>query len=159
MVHAALHPSWTIADAAREARALEALLRGDRCAEFLQASYDPPATYWSEDLVGADRATTALAIMTRLRCLAPDGALTFDYTGKLGDIPVDRVPWWRVATPRSTDVTVIVGHWAALGYHREPGVLAVDTGCAWGHRLTAVCLEDGAVTQVTPEGQVSRSSR
>jgi len=84
--------------------------------------------------------------------------LTFDYTGTLADCPPDRIPWWRAPSARSAEVTVITGHWAALGYHREPGLLAVDTGCAWGRRLTGVCLEDGAVTSVSADGSVSRSS-
>jgi len=97
--------------------------------------------------------------MTRLRCVAPDGALTFDFTGTLDTCPTDRIPWWRASNPRTEGLTVITGHWAALGYHREAGLLALDTGCAWGRRLTAVCLEDGAVTQVAADGSLSRSCR
>ena len=42
---------------------------------------------------------------------------------------------------------MVFGHWAALGLALAPGVVALDTGCVWGNRLTAVRLEDRAVFQ------------
>lgn len=157
MVHAALHPSWTVDDAETAARELEDILRGDQASALLAASHGDSPTIWSPDAPDQARQIAALAVMTRLRCVAPDGALTFDFTGPLDQCPSDRIPWWRAPGPRSADVTVIMGHWAALGYHREPGLLALDTGCAWGRHLTGVCLDDGAVTQVAADGSVSRS--
>jgi bis(5'-nucleosyl)-tetraphosphatase (symmetrical) len=35
----------------------------------------------------------------------------------------------------------VFGHWAALGLLRRADVTALDTGCAWGNRLTAVRLD------------------
>ena len=40
---------------------------------------------------------------------------------------------------------MVCGHWATLGLHLEPGVIALDTGCVWGRKLTAVRLEDRKV--------------
>ncbi len=159
MVHAALHPSWTVAQAETIARDLEETLQGDAATALLAASYRDVPGRWSLDDPKGSRRIAALATLTRLRCVTPEGGLTFDFTGPLAACPPDRVPWWRAPNPRAPDVTIITGHWAALGHHTEPGLLAVDTGCAWGRHLTAVCLEDGAVTQVAADGSLSRSCR
>ena len=79
--------------------------------------------------------------------------MTFDYAGELQNCPEDRIPWWRFTHPRPAETTVIIGHWAALGCMREPGLLATDSGCAWGKHLSAVCLASGELTQVDPEGR------
>ena len=52
---------------------------------------------------------------------------------------------------RSADHTIVFGHWAALGLRISPGIRALDTGCVWGERLTALRLEDGQVFQVESE--------
>ncbi len=158
MVHAALHPDWSMTTAEANARELETLLRGPEASSLLAESYQAPPARWDPAAPPRSRQLAALAIMTRLRCLAPDRLLTFDYTGTLADCPPDRIPWWRVPHVRGDAWTLITGHWAALGYHREPGLLAIDTGCVWGRHLTAVRLHDGAVIQVAADGSVSRSS-
>jgi len=37
-------------------------------------------------------------------------------------------------------VTVVFGHWSALGLVLRPNLVALDTGCVWGGQLTAVSL-------------------
>jgi bis(5'-nucleosyl)-tetraphosphatase (symmetrical) len=36
------------------------------------------------------------------------------------------------------------GHWAMLGLINRPDLLALDTGCVWGRRLSAVRVDGGA---------------
>ncbi len=42
---------------------------------------------------------------------------------------------------------MVVGHWSALGLLERTDVLALDTGCVWGNKLSAVRLEDRKVFQ------------
>ena len=60
---------------------------------------------------------------------------------------------------RSTDATIVYGHWSALGLQLRPGVIGLDTGCLWGGKLTAVRLEDHALFQVDcPQVQAPASA-
>jgi bis(5'-nucleosyl)-tetraphosphatase (symmetrical) len=36
---------------------------------------------------------------------------------------------------------IIFGHWSTLGYYQDSNVLALDTGCVWGRRLSAVRID------------------
>jgi bis(5'-nucleosyl)-tetraphosphatase (symmetrical) len=71
-----------------------------------------------------------------------------NYSGPLEDTPAGFAPWFRIPNRRSTDATIITGHWAALGLRLEDNHLAIDSGCVWGRQLTAVRLEDRQVFQV-----------
>ena len=49
---------------------------------------------------------------------------------------------------RSASNTLVVGHWSALGVRLSPRLLALDSGCVWGGRLSALRLEDRTLFQV-----------
>jgi bis(5'-nucleosyl)-tetraphosphatase (symmetrical) len=70
------------------------------------------------------------------------------FSGSPDETPVGFTPWFRLPGRRNTSATIITGHWAALGLHMEPHLLAIDSGCVWGRQLTAVRLEDRSVFQV-----------
>ena len=57
-------------------------------------------------------------------------------------------------------VTVVFGHWAALGLRLEPRAIGLESGCVWGNRLSALRLEDRKVfQQETLETALPQSSR
>jgi bis(5'-nucleosyl)-tetraphosphatase (symmetrical) len=106
---------------------------------------------WTPALEGARRLATIARIFTRLRTCTPAGE-TSSFSGQPGEAPAGFFPWFRIPDRRNADVTIISGHWAALGLHMEPNLLAIDSGCVWGRQLTAVRLEDRAVFQVDCAG-------
>jgi bis(5'-nucleosyl)-tetraphosphatase (symmetrical) len=132
MVHAGLFPSWTVDDAVREARALEAALGGSR--EDATALLRERNTPRSE----------SLQAFVRLRMLDASGRIA-DYDGAPADAPAGLVPWFAAPGRRSRDTTIVFGHWSTLGLHRGDGVVGLDTGCVWGRALTALRLDDGTV--------------
>jgi len=151
VVHAGLLPGWTAADAVTAARELEAVLSGpDEAAaallERLHAKDAPlPGTAQSDD----ERRELALAALVRIRCIdAHTGALELRYKGPPDEAPDGLVAWYDAPTRRERDVTVVCGHWSALGLQIRPDLIALDTGCWMGRSLTAVRLEDNAVFQV-----------
>jgi bis(5'-nucleosyl)-tetraphosphatase (symmetrical) len=128
MVHAGLLPSWTLDDAEGHARAAESALRSSDPRPFL-ASWPRP-----------------VKVLANIRTCRADGSMCADFKGAPADAPTGCTPWFAQPHARG-DVTVIFGHWAALGFQRGDGYLALDSGCVWGEKLTCVRLEDGAVFQ------------
>lgn len=142
VVHAGLLPAWDAAQAARLADEVQAALAADRAAALEVLFAD------EEDLAGAEaRVRGTAAALTRLRTIGPDGAPDWEFNGAPPDAPRGRRPWFEVPGRRSADGPVVFGHWAALGLHLAPNVLALDSGCVWGRSLTAVRLDDRSVVQ------------
>jgi len=147
MVHAGLLPQWTITDAVQFAKDVETVLSGPDYRIFLQRLFHAPTAQWTPSLTGTDRLVSIARVLTRLRTCTPSGEMS-NFSGPLEDTPAGFAPWFRIPNRRSTDATIITGHWAALGLRLEDNHLAIDSGCVWGRQLTAVRLEDRAVFQV-----------
>jgi len=147
MVHAGLHPDWSVDDARLRAREAEAALRADDWAERLRRAYTGPPVPWREDLTGAARLRAMLSIFVRLRTCTAEGHLC-DYCGPPSGAPEGCVPWFEHPGRRSRGRCVLFGHWSTLGLRVRRDTIAVDTGCVWGQALTAIRLEDRAVFQV-----------
>ena len=152
MVHAGLLPQWTVDYAVTLAAEVEHALQG-RTARLLlkQVSEKNGDSHnrWDDHLIGLDRLGVIVKVLTRLRICAQDGRMDLSYKGSLPHIPKGFTPWFRVPGRKSADVPVICGHWAALGFYTQDNVLALDSGCVWGGRLTAVRLEDRQVFHVS----------
>jgi bis(5'-nucleosyl)-tetraphosphatase (symmetrical) len=147
MVHAGLLPQWTIDEAIQLAREVETALTGDCYKTFLHALFHEPVTTWSPTLQGPTRLATIARVFTRIRTCTPAGD-TSSFSGPPDEAPIGYQPWFRIPDRRNADATIITGHWAALGLHIQPNLLAIDSGCVWGRQLTAVRLEDRAIFQV-----------
>jgi bis(5'-nucleosyl)-tetraphosphatase (symmetrical) len=142
MVHAGLAPEWDLDTACRCARELEAALRDEaRAKELFANMYGNRPDRWSEDLAGVERLRFITNCLTRMRFCRADGSLDLEYKGTLAAAPAHLIPWFRMPNRRSRGLRIVCGHWSALGYHLEDGVLAIDTGCVWGQRLCAVRLD------------------
>jgi len=147
MVHAGLLPQWTIEDAVRYAHEVEIALAGSDYRLFLQQLFHGPTLQWSPSLQGWDRLVSITRVLTRIRTCKPTGEMS-NFSGPPEEAPAGFTPWFRVPNRRSTDATIITGHWAALGLQLDSNHLAIDSGCVWGRQLTAVRLEDRTVFQV-----------
>lgn len=147
MVHAGLLPQWTVAQAAALGDEVSAALTGPRADDFLHNLMGDLPDRWSPRLEGFDRLRVVVNAMTRMRCCTPDGRIALEAKGPPERAPRGTVPWFRADDRAWADHTVICGHWSALGFYREAGLLALDSGCVWGGKLTAVRLDDGVVFQ------------
>jgi len=141
MVHAGLPPQWDLALAQQCAAELEAALRGPKWLRFMGKMFGGEPRNWREDLTGDDRLRFTVNALTRMRFCTMDGALSLSEKGPPGSQDTKLLPWFQVPQRRSPDLNIVFGHWAALGYYRAPGIYALDSGCVWGHRLTAIQLD------------------
>ena len=147
MVHAGLLPQWTVAEATSLARQVETALSGPDYRATLQAIFHAKATTWNPTLQDSARVATIARVLTKLRACTTSGEMS-NFSGPLQEVPSGYEAWFNILGRKSADTTLITGHWAALGLHIEPNLLAIDSGCVWGRQLTAVRLEDRAVFQV-----------
>jgi len=148
LVHAGLLPQWDVAQASALAREVEAELRGARHEAFLAKLYGSRPNRWTDDLSGADRLRVIVNATTRLRFCTPEGVMEFDTKGETTRAPNGYLPWFDVPGRKSASSTVVCGHWSALGLRIAPNLLALDSGCVWGGRLSAIRLEDRRLYQI-----------
>ncbi|HEY0562348.1 MAG TPA: symmetrical bis(5'-nucleosyl)-tetraphosphatase [Methylophilus sp.] len=148
MVHAGLHPHWTLNEALSLAGEVAAVLRGDDYIAYLQHMYGNTPTLWQPALEGYARLRMITNVCTRMRVCSASGELDYTFKGELKDLPDGLMPWFAVPERSSQGMTIICGHWSALGLYQQNNVYALDTGCLWGRQLTALCLETKQITQV-----------
>ncbi len=148
LVHAGLLPQWSIDEAEKLAREVEAGLQSPSYQNILRALYPSKHLQWSSDLTGPIRLATIIKVLTRLRACSPDGLMESSYSGPPERIPAGYLPWFQIPERHHRDTTIVCGHWAALGLYCEERLWAIDSGCVWGRELTAVRLEDRKIFQV-----------
>jgi bis(5'-nucleosyl)-tetraphosphatase (symmetrical) len=136
MVHAAVHPDWSLDDVAAKARAIERLLGHD------DESVTRAFLAGERDRELGD----ALSLMTLCRGMTRDGRWSPDYPGSRDERGVLRVAWHEVWSERAHPFGVVYGHWAMQGLHVAPGVRGLDTGCVHHGRD-----HDGYLTAWLPE--------
>ena len=148
LVHAGVLPQWTAAQAMALAGEVETVLRGPDWGDFMHEMYGDQPARWDESLTGVDRLRCIVNAMTRLRFCDASGEMELETSGGIANAPPGCLPWFDVPGRRTRDVTVVFGHWSTLGLMLRPNLVALDTGCVWGGKLTAVGLDDRHLIQV-----------
>ncbi|HEX3130834.1 MAG TPA: symmetrical bis(5'-nucleosyl)-tetraphosphatase [Thermoanaerobaculia bacterium] len=147
LVHAGLFPAWTPGLAEGLARETEAVLRGPG-SEALVASNDRKLDErWDGNLPAEERVRVALAGFAKIRAVDANGRMCASFSGTPREAPEGCRPWFEDPERRSRGVTVVFGHWAALGLWMDDGLAGLDSGCAWGRELTALRIDDGKLIQ------------
>jgi bis(5'-nucleosyl)-tetraphosphatase (symmetrical) len=148
MVHAGLLPAWSVAEARALAGEVEQALQAENYRELLANMWGSEPGAWDSSLTGWPRLRVIVNAMTRMRFCSPAGEMDFKAKGELSQAPAGYLPWFEVPGRRSAAVVLVIGHWSALGLRLEPNLLALDSGCLWGGKLSALRLEDRALFQV-----------
>lgn len=142
MLHAGLPPQWDFSTAKKMATKIEHELRGNHPEKFFKQMYGHQPDLWSDQLKGYEQLRFAVNCFTRMRLCDATGRLNFKYKGKLGRQPKHLIPWFDLPHRKNAHLKIIFGHWSALGYHQSNNCYAIDTGCVWGGRLTALKLDE-----------------
>ncbi|WP_313818592.1 symmetrical bis(5'-nucleosyl)-tetraphosphatase [Cupriavidus sp.] len=140
IVHAGVLPQWTARQVVDLASEVEAELQGPNWQDFLGNVFGNAADRWQDDLTGIHRHRVVVNALTRLRFCSADGVMDLKTKEGPGGAPNGVMPWFDVPGRRTADVTVVCGHWSTLGLVTRPNLMALDTGCVWGGKLTAVRL-------------------
>ena len=151
IVHAGLLPQWSVQKALSLGKEVESALSAPNYREFVANMYGSTPAEWSDGLTGWDRLRVIVNAMTRMRFCTREGRMEFHAKGVAP--PPGYVPWYA-ARPNEEE-TILCGHWSALGLKLTHRLAALDSGCVWGGRLTALRLEDRALYQVPCPGYQS----
>ena len=149
MVHAGILPEWSAKKTLKLAEEIGSSLRDKNWKKYLQKMYGNEPNKWNDDLSGAKRRRVIINALTRMRMCTPDGAMDFgSKEAPTYSKNVNLLPWFDMPGRKTEEVTVIFGHWSTLGLMVKKNLLALDTGCVWGGKLTAIRLQDRKVLQV-----------
>jgi bis(5'-nucleosyl)-tetraphosphatase (symmetrical) len=149
MMHAGVAPQWTAEKTMELAHEVETVLRGPDWVGFLRQMYGDQPAKWNDKLKGVERLRCIVNALTRMRFCEPDGTMEFAIKESAGSVtPEGYMPWFELPHRKSAEVTVVFGHWSTLGLVMQPNVIGLDTGCLWGGKLTALCLEDRSMIQI-----------
>lgn len=141
LVHAGVLPQWDVSTALALAREVETRLRGTDWKAFLQRLWGNKPNAWHDDLHGDERSRVIVNAITRMRFCDAHGRMEFDANGSPDTAPAGFMPWFDVPGRRTIDTLLVFGHWAALGLQVRDDVIALDSGCVWGGKLSAVRLD------------------
>lgn len=155
ITHAGIYPQLnleTLKQLSQEVTKNLAFSNPDR-AKFLHKIFGNKPSAWNEALKPFKKIKFAVNSCTRMRFLNKnDLSLEYKFKGSLANCPEDIIPWFKAPFDPSITKPIIFGHWAALGFYNTGQVIAIDTGCVWGRRLTALNLENMQLTQVNYQG-------
>jgi bis(5'-nucleosyl)-tetraphosphatase (symmetrical) len=144
MVHAGLHPDWSIDKAKLLAREVEDVLQSDKHIKFYKHMYGNKPSMWSDDLDGWSRLRYITNIFTRIRFCTPTGKISLACKREPGKQPQGYQPWFSIEHRASRHTPIIFGHWSTLVLCKNieyPNVYPLDTGCLWGGHLTAMQID------------------
>jgi bis(5'-nucleosyl)-tetraphosphatase (symmetrical) len=151
LLHAGLPPHWDVQTAQSCALEVERRLTGESAGQVYERMYGNEPDVWSDDLEGWRRIRFTINAFTRLRvCDSRTGRMALKFKGPPSTAPEGTQPWFRIPWRKSAGQRIVFGHWSALGYVNEAGVLGLDTGCVWGGALTGQRLDvaDASPVQV-----------
>ena len=153
MVHAGVMQAWTAEKTMELAQEVcKKVLRNDNWRQKLADVFGNVPNYWDDSFKGSKRRRVVINALTRMRMCHTDGSMDFAYKGapQLHPYQLEEkvLPWFELPDRKTAETTIIFGHWSTLGLLIRPHLLALDTGCVWGGRLTAIRLNDRKLIQI-----------
>ena len=147
MTHAGIPPHWTIEDLKKYSQELYKTLQGPEALNLLKNMYGNEPNHPSKCVTEMERLRLNINYLTRMRFCSRDGSLDLKHKGKAIDAPSGMKPWfeWNLKILQDP-IHLLFGHWAALeGVTGKQNITALDTGCVWGKKLSALRLEDNRI--------------
>lgn len=145
LTHAGIPPVWSLKRAKKLAQEVEEVLRHPtKHQKLLKKMYGDDPSVWNSELKGSARRRLIINYFTRMRFCMADSTLEFGSKHDASKAPKGFKPWFNYPSKATKKSQLLFGHWAALnGKTKQERIHALDTGCVWGGKLTAMRLEDG----------------
>jgi bis(5'-nucleosyl)-tetraphosphatase (symmetrical) len=141
MVHAGVHPKWTVRKTLARAAEVQAVLQSSNYRDFLPKLYGNSPSRWSGRLTGNKRLRFIVNCLTRIRMIDSGGRLEYSHKGPPENAAKGLIPWFEAPDARWRGTRIVFGHWSSLGLIVEADLIGIDTGCVWNRELTAVRLD------------------
>ena len=149
MTHAGLLPSWSYQEALKYSKEVSQTLQSAGAYQYYLSMYGNLPDTWDDGLQGLDRLRFITNVFTRMRYCHSNGTLELNTKSTPGPENAHLFPWFELENSRYSG-DIVFGHWASLmGKTSRKNVYALDTGCVWGQKLTALRLEDRQSFSVT----------
>lgn len=143
MVHAGIPPQWNLQTAISCAKEISEILRDDSSfSTVFQTMYGNEPRRWNPTLQGLPRIRYILNAFVRMRYLDDAGDLEFRCKNAYENAPNGLIPWFMFPNRETQNDRIVFGHWSTLSLMMQPRLLALDTGCVWGDRLTIAELNN-----------------
>ncbi len=144
MVHAGISPLFDLDMTKIYADKLEERLSSNDVASWLKKILKSSTDRISFGTATIEQEKFAFSSFLRMRYCFDDGSIEVSQKGaptkKLEDMGL--VPWFLYPARKPIEHKIIFGHWSTLGFYEDDNVLAIDTGCVWDGKLTAIRLDD-----------------
>ena len=139
LVHAGIYPNWKIDEILSLSTLIENSLQSNKCKEFITTLWSNHPNKWDEKLSTREKLIFSVNVFTRMRYIKKDLSLDFDIKSSPDKVDSNIViPWYEFDNDIYKKYKIIIGHWSTLGFKRKNNFISIDTGCAWGNKLTAV---------------------
>ena len=150
MAHAGISPEFDLGMAIEYARRVEQKLQSRDVEQWLRAVFKGGVERFDRDARPEDIDRYIVSSFTRMRYCYKDHRLDFKQKGK----PTDALrakglkPWFECENRKEIELKILFGHWSTLGFYEDEHVLALDTGCLWGGKLTAARLDSSEAPRI-----------
>jgi bis(5'-nucleosyl)-tetraphosphatase (symmetrical) len=142
LVHAGIYPGWSIQQACERAGEVESELRSSNIIQFLHRMYGDEPSEWSDDLQSMERLRFITNVFTRMRYLTADKRLNLSIKGAPNRMKSETVkPWFEFKQSAIKHNRIAFGHWSTLPTNQYGSCFALDSGCLWGGRITALRID------------------
>lgn len=153
MAHAGISPEFDLGMALSYAQRVEEKLRSDDAGIWLKRILKSGVDRFDRNAKLIDIDRYIVSAFTRMRFCYGDHRLDFDQKGPPKEELREKglKPWFECQYRKDIDLRIIIGHWSTLGFYEDEHVLALDTGCVWGGKLTAARIDSDETEIVSVE--------
>ncbi len=155
IVHAGIPPQWGTELALILSNQACNHLQSNQCNKLLNSIYHGPKQIdWQSNLPTQKCLAYTLLALTHMRKCNHKGSLELNFNQTYSH-QSDLLPWFEWPTRRKE--RIFFGHWASLrGQSSNPKCIATDTGCVYGHELSAYHLEQNRFIRVNTPHQTGK---